>query len=56
MSCFIDFLKILGQLNLFYGLVLEMWTNSEIVCNIFVTTNDFFEFVLVAPGYSTFYY
>ena len=29
-NCFVDF-RVLGQLNLFYGLVFEMWKSSEML-------------------------
>ena len=55
---FVDFLKILGQLNfLFHGLVLEIWKNSKIFMGKenLVTIKSIFEFFLVVPGYSIFH-
>ena len=51
MRDFLDFLKILGQLNLFHGLVLEMLKNSKIFYELkdFFTIKIFFEFFFSCP-------
>lgn len=47
-------LLILGKLNSFYRLFLEIWKSFEIYWRVFAI-KIFFDFFLVVPGYSIFY-